>query len=76
MLVTNDSDLIDPVLYSKERVFCVVWLRVPQNRPRSLIGAFSLLLKDMGREGEFEGKLIVLYEGRFDVSPLGTTVKS
>lgn len=75
VLITNDSDFTDPVPFPKEKVFCVVWIRVAQSRPRALIAAFSLLLKNRNKEEGFEGKLITLYEERFDVDLLATTVK-
>ncbi len=75
VLVTNDSDFTDTFLFPGEKVFCVVWLKLAQNKPRALVGAFSLLLKDINKEEGFEGKLITLYEKRFDVNPLGSVVE-
>ncbi len=71
ILVTNDSDLS---LVSKERVFSVIWLRIPQNESESLLKAFSNLLKEKNKLEDFEGKLIVLNKEEFEVSILSTPV--
>lgn len=71
ILVTNDFDLI---LVSKERVFSVIWLRIPQNESESLLKAFSNLLKEKNKLEDFEGKLIVLNKEEFEFSILSTPV--
>ena len=69
IFVTNDWDFTDSSLYSKEKIFSVVWLRVPQDNPKLLITAFSKLINENSSES-FEGKFITLYEDRFEISEL------
>ena len=68
VLVTNDEDFIE---FSKEKVFSLVWLRVPQRRIESLKNSFSKLLKNKSKPEDFEGFLIELREGgKFKSSPI------
>ncbi len=60
-------------MVSVEVVFSVVLLKIPRNKPESLLKSFSLLLKL--KPGEFEGKLFVLEEGKLETENLGTPVK-
>lgn len=70
VLVTNDADFADFTLYPKEKILSVVLLRIPQNKPESLLNSFSKLLgKKTGAE-DFEGQLIVLKENGFGSSPI------
>lgn len=64
ILVTNDEDFTD---YSKDEVFCVVWLRIPQSDPQTLISSFVKLLSEFT---SFEGKLIVLESNKWKDFPL------
>ena len=73
VLVTNDSDLVNPVSFSKEKVFSVVLLAIPQNKPDAFLKAFSMLLKDKPIGEDFEGNLIVLEENEFKVLPISST---
>lgn len=70
MLITNDSDF---TLLPKEKVFSVIWLRIPQNEPESLLKSFSRLLKEKGAPEDFEGKLIVLKKEGVEAYPLLST---
>jgi predicted nuclease of predicted toxin-antitoxin system len=70
VLITNDSDF---TLLLKEKVFSVIWLRIPQNEPESLLKSFSRLLKEKGAPEGFEGKLIVLKKEGFEAYPLLST---
>ncbi len=54
VLVTNDEDFSE---YPKNAIFSVVWLRIPQNDPKSLLRMFNQLIKECK---DFKGKLIVL----------------
>lgn len=47
ILVTNDEDFSQ---YSKDHIFAVVWLRIPQRDPQSLISSFEKMLKEIKRE--------------------------
>ena len=69
IFITNDSDFTDLEQYSKERIFSVIWLRVPQEKPEELLSSFSKLLKET-KPKDFEGKLIMLYEDKFESSEL------
>ena len=69
IFITNDSDFTDLEQYPKERIFSVIWLRVPQEKPEELLSSFSKLLKET-KPKDFEGKLIMLYEDKFESSEL------
>ena len=69
VLVTNDDDFTDSELYSKDEIFSVVLLKVPQDETEALLKAFSKLLDE--RE-EFEGYLIVLAKDKSEAFPLPT----
>src|SRR3989344_5888792 len=66
VFVTNDEDFLE---FSKEKIFSVVWIKVSQNNEELLINPFSKLLKELDSK-DFKGKLVILYDGRFEVSPL------
>src|SRR3989338_7776612 len=59
VLVTNDTDFSNLEQLSSDKIFSVVWLRIPQDKPESLIPAFSKLLKET-TSSEFEGRLFIL----------------
>ncbi len=64
VIVTNDEDFSE---YPKSTVFSVVWLRIPQNDPQSLLKMFNQLLKECN---DFNGKLIVLEKNIWKDWPL------
>ena len=71
VLVTNDVHFTNRFLFSKDKIFSVVWLRIPQDKPEALLESFSILLKDKSKPEDFEGFLIELSEdGRFKSSPI------
>ncbi|MBI2661432.1 DUF5615 family PIN-like protein [Candidatus Woesearchaeota archaeon] len=71
ILVTNDVHFTNPFLFPKEKIFSVVWLRIPQDKPEALLGSFSILLKGKSKPEDFEGFLIELGEkGKFKSSPI------
>ena len=65
VLVSNDRHFTDSSKFPKEKIFSVVWLRIPQDKPESLMAAFSKLLKETKLKN-FEGDLIILYPDRFE----------
>ena|SRR3989338_638864 len=66
-----DVDFTDTFLYPKDKIFSVVWLRIPQDKPKALLESFSILLKDKSKPEDFEGFLIELREdGSFKSSPI------
>ncbi len=68
VLVTNDEDFVE---FTKEEIFSVVWLKIPQDKPEALLKSFSILLKDKSKPGDFEGFLIELKEdGNLKSSPI------
>lgn len=70
-LVTNDKHFADLFKFPRERIFGVVWIRIPQDKPEALYNAFSKLLKDKSKPEDFEGSLIELKEdGEFESSPI------
>lgn len=70
ILVTNDEDFTD---YTSEEIFSVVWLRIDQFDPRSLITSFEKLLKELKT---FKGKLITLDKKSWEEFPLFKEVKT
>ena len=78
ILITNDSDFSDSISFPKERVFSVVLLKIPQDKPESFIKSFSKLLKSKSKAEDFEAYLVVLKEEDFALSPIpnsGTLTK-
>lgn len=72
VLVTNDSDFTDPWTFPREKIFSVIWLRIPQDKLKSAIDSFSKLIKD---PPNFEGNLIILYEASIDVKRIPSRVE-
>lgn len=68
IIITNDEDFIH---YSKDEVFCIVWLRLPQSDPQILISSFVKLISEFSG---FKGKLIVLEPNKWEDFPLTETV--
>ena len=68
-LISNDRHFTDSSRFPKEKIFSVVWLRIPQNESELLFESFSKLLKEIKSE-DFKGNLIKLYEDRFEISEL------
>lgn len=64
IIVTNDEDFTD---YSKNEIFSIIWLRVPQSDPQTLISSFEKLIKECKN---FAGKLITLIPDDWDESSL------
>ncbi len=64
VIVTNDEDFSE---YPKNTVYSVIWLRIPQNDPQSLLTMFDQLLKEYN---DFNGKLIVLEKNTWKDWPL------
>ena len=67
VLVTNDEDFVD---FTKDEIFSVVWLRIPQRNIQSLKDSFSKLLKDKSKPEDFIGLLITLKEGKIEMSKI------
>lgn len=65
-LVTNDEDFAE---FSKEKIFSVVLLQIPQEEPEALLKAFAKLLDE---RDEFEGYLIVLTKEKAEAFPLAS----
>jgi len=66
ILVTNDGDFSK---VTKEKIFSVIWLLIPQDKPEILVRSFSRLLEENSPEN-FKGNLIILREKDFKVYPL------
>lgn len=69
VLITNDEDFSNSEFFPRERIFSVVWLKIPQDKPELLIPAFSKLLKKI-KPSDFEGNLVTLYEDRFTIESI------
>ena len=54
ILVTNDEDF---QWFTKEKIYCVIWLWIPQNDPKTLISSFKRLVKECK---DFQGNIITL----------------
>jgi len=70
VFVTNDADFADFILYSREKLFSVIFLKIPQSKPDSFIDSFSKLLDKKKSAKDFEGQLITLKEDGFWISPI------
>lgn len=68
IVVTNDEDFIE---FTREDIFGVIWLRIPQNDPVNLVTSFDRLLHSVKA---FTGRLIVLRKEDWDNFPLGELV--
>lgn len=68
ILVTNDADFIE---YEIDDIFSIVWLRIPQNEPKTLIFSFAKLLKEFK---DFKGKLVILIPNDWSVVNLWVDV--
>jgi len=66
IFVTNDEDFTH---YTTDEIFSVVWLRISQSDPDSLIASFEKLLKELKT---FKGKLVLLKEKSWEEFPLFT----
>jgi len=62
VVVTNDKHFADSSKFPKEKIFGVVWLKIPQYKPDALFNTFSKLLEDKSKPEDFEGFLIELEE--------------
>ncbi|MEK6859544.1 MAG: DUF5615 family PIN-like protein [Nanoarchaeota archaeon] len=67
VFVTNDNDFLE---CTKKDIFSIIFLKVPQDNEDLLISSFSKLLKEIKPE-DFKGKLITIYENKFEISELG-----
>ena len=71
VLVTNDDDFTNSEQFPREKIFSVVWLRIPQNKPIKVSqDSFSKLLTELSNPEDFKSKLIMLYEDGFKSEPL------
>lgn len=69
ILVTNDEDFI---YYSSDKVFAIIWLRIPQAETKILIDSFVKLLQELEN---FSGKLITLNPNEWIENPLVAEVE-
>lgn len=69
ILVTNDRHFTNHSLFQKEKIFSLVWLRIPQGEPEKLLTAFSRLLQKISYE-EFEGNMITLSENEIEIEEI------
>lgn len=70
VLVTNDADFATSGLYSEEKLFALVWLRIAQSDVEGLLDLFELFLIKFKEEPE--GKVVVLKEDSWKAFPLGS----
>lgn len=74
ILVTNDSHFTDSELFPEEKIFSIIWLRISQDKPESLLKEFSKLLKVKSSPKDFEGFLITLEENDMEFSAITSTL--
>jgi len=67
--VTNDWDFCE---FTRDKIFAVIWLRIPQNDPEGLLASFEKLLS---HPPAFEGRLVILRAGDWDDLPLARFVE-
>ena len=60
VVITNDAGFR---FFSEDEVFAVVWLRIPQDRPDTLVASFQKLISECS---EFKSKLIILWPNKWD----------
>lgn len=65
ILITNDGDFSQ---MSANKVYGVIWLKIPQNDPVGLVKQFSTILRS--ERVSFKGQLVMLWENKFKVSAL------
>lgn len=70
ILVTNDEDFVE---FTKEELFSLILLKIPQDKPEVLLESFSRLIKEKTKPEDFEGKLFILKEQGFEISTLPLT---
>lgn len=64
ILVTNDEDF---QWYTRDQVYSVVLLKIPQSDSASLISSFEKLLKEFSN---FQGRIVLLETNKWIDSPL------
>jgi len=69
-LVTNDADFATSGMYSEEKLFALVWLRVAQADGEGLLNSFELFLTEF--KEKLKGKVLVLKKGSWEVFSLGS----
>ena len=72
VLVTNDTGFVDTGLFNREKLFSIVWLKIPQDDTKALIESFAMLIEANTKPSDFEGKLVVLTNWNFKALPLPT----
>lgn len=60
VLITNDSDFLEPTC-AKEKVFSIIVLKIPQNKPNTLINLFFSCINKITLK-ELKGKVFELKE--------------
>ena len=60
ILVTNDQDFLH---CGKDKIFSLIWLRIPQNDSKLLLKSFDKLLKECNY---FVGNIILLEPGKWE----------
>ncbi|MBS3080989.1 DUF5615 family PIN-like protein [Candidatus Pacearchaeota archaeon] len=71
ILITNDEDFSNSEYFPKEKIFSVVWLKIPQDKIELSKSAFLNLLKETKPE-DFEGNLIILYGDKFRIESISS----
>lgn len=69
ILITNDWDF---EWYTKEQIYSVVILRIPQHDSKNLLSSFENMLKEFKN---FEGRIVLLEVNKWQDSPLWEEIK-
>ena len=70
VLITNDEDFTN---YSGDELFALIWLKIPQADPKSLISSFEAIVENFQ---DFSGIMIILRVMKWDEFKLGEEIKS
>ena len=69
VLITNDEDFSNSEHFPKEKLFSVIWLKIPQDKPEQSLISFLDMLEKINPK-DFEGNLITLYENKFTIESI------
>jgi len=69
ILVINDKDFSE---YTKDDLYGLIWLQIPQADTEMLLHTFQVLVKECR---SFEGKIVILSPDKWEVFPLPVKVE-
>ena len=75
ILVTNDKHFTNSSVFPKEKIFSIIWLRIPQDKTELLIKSFSSMLKEKSKIKDFQWNLITLESNKFESVPIPSSLQ-